>query len=167
MRFLATHPRRPEVHHVLGGRLLPLLVAAAACSETQMPTRVTGPSVPSEYSIAASSSAPIPVPIFAQFDDVNPCSGLVHTITVTGTAWTKELDGRLVVREQTTITTSSGFEGRGTDTFVDNGGIQKFSYDAMLANASGDRIRAHSILVVDLSAGTVQVFKITLTCVGT
>lgn len=145
--------------------LLPLVVAAA-CNEAQMPVGVTDPSNRNSFAIAAASSAPTPVPIFVQFDDVNPCSGLVHTISFTGTAWIQELDGRLVIREQRTITTSSGFEGRGTDTFVDNGNTQKFSFDDMLSNASGDRIRAHSILVVDLPAATVQVFKLTLTCVG-
>ncbi|MFL5496504.1 MAG: hypothetical protein ACJ8DC_19115 [Gemmatimonadales bacterium] len=118
-----------------------------------------------------AASAPIEVPIFVQFEDVNPCSGLVITVTFTGTARIVEHNGHVVVHERRTISTSDGFEGRGTDTFVDNGNIQKFTLNDMLTNESGDRIRAHLLLVIDLSTTppTVRVMKGTFggtICVG-
>ncbi len=143
-----------------------LSLFAVGCDETQHPSGVADRSSPSGFAVVAAASAPTPVPIFIQFDDLNPCSGLVHTVTFTGTAWIQELDGRVVIREQRTITTSSGFEGRGTDTFVDNGNIQTFRLDDMLTNESGDRIRAHGLMVFDLSTLTVHVEKFAVTCVG-
>ena len=152
------------------GRLLPVLVATG-CSDVAEPLGVTEPSHLSKSANVRAASAPIEVPIFAQFDDVNPCSGLVHTITFTGAARIHDHDGRVVVHARRAITTSSGFEGRGTDTFVDNGNIQKVTANDMLANDSGDRIRAHIVLVLDLSTTppTVRVMKGTfegVICVG-
>ena len=118
-----------------------------------------------------AASAPIEVPVFIQFDFLNPCSGLIHTVTFTGTARIHEHDGQVVVQTQRTITTSDGFQGRGTDTFVDNGKIQRFTLNDMLSHESGARIRAHFVQVIDLSTTppTVRVFKGTFDgtiCVG-
>jgi hypothetical protein len=128
-----------------------LFLAAGGCSENHTHLGLTDPSPTRSFVVVAAASAPTPVPIFLQFDDVNPCSGTVHTVTITGTAWIQDLDGRLVVREDRTVTTSSGFTGRGTDVFVDNGTTQKFTLNDMLTNESGARIRAHLVFVIDLS----------------
>jgi hypothetical protein len=113
------------------------------------------------------SGAPPEVPIFIQFD--NPCSGLPITVTITGRA--RVINDGSVVHLQRTITTSDGFKGRGTETDVDNGHIFKFTVNDMLTNDSGDRIRAHLVLVLDLSTTppTVRVMKGTFRgtiCVG-
>ena len=142
------------------------LLLAAGCNESHDSLGVSDRTRPSNFASVAAVGAPTPIPIFEQFDDVNPCSGLIHTVTFTGTAWIEENDGRIVVREKRTITTSSGFVGRGSDTFVDNGNIQKLTLNDMLTNGSGDRIRAQFILVFDLSTATVQVLRGGLTCVG-
>jgi hypothetical protein len=115
-----------------------------------------------------AASAPTVVPIFVEFDDVNPCSGLVHTVTITGTARIVEHDGRTVVHSQVTVTTSSGFEGRGTETDVNNGNIQTLTLNHMLTNGSGDRIRAHFVLILDVSTTppTVRATTGSVTCVG-
>jgi len=145
-------------------RLLALL-AVGGCNETQQLLGLTDPP-PNSFAVIAAPGAPTTVPIFLQFDDVNPCSGLVHTVTFTGTASIHELpNGQVVVREQRTITTSSGFEGRGTDTFVGNGNIQKTTLNDMLTNESGERIRARFALVIDVSTGTVQVLNGSVECV--
>jgi hypothetical protein len=146
---------------ILVGALLGFMTIGG-CGDSQEPLEVAG---------LEAASAPIVVPLFLQFDDINPCSGLVHTITVTGTARILERDGLLRVQDQKTITTSSGFTGRGTDMFVDNGNIQRFTLNDMLTNESGDRIRAHLVLVVDLSTTppTVRVMQGTfdeVICVG-
>ena len=115
-----------------------------------------------------AASAPTAVPFFEQFVDVNPCSGLDHTVTVTGTAWIHEHHGRQVIRFDRTISTSSGFQGRGTLTFVANGNIERIALNDILTHESGARIRAHFIGVFDLSTSpaTVRVSKGTITCVG-
>lgn len=140
------------------------LLVAGGCSQTRLPFGVT------DRTEAASSvnvgAAPTSIPIFEQFDDVNPCTGLIHTVTFAGTAWIQEHDGLIVVREERTITTSSGFVGRGNDIFVDNGNIQKITLNDMLVNGSGDRIRAQFIMVFDLSTSTIQVLGGGLTCIS-
>ncbi len=148
--------------------LLLTVLAAAGCDERQEPLGVAVPLHQNTFAGVEAASGPTAVPIFVQFDDLNPCSGLIHTVTFTGTAWIHEHNGRVVVRSQRTITTSSGFEGRGTDTFVDNGNIQKVTLNDMLTHPSGDRIRARFALVIDLSTTppTVQVFNRSVTCVG-
>jgi len=148
-------------------RLLRTIGVAAAlvtvgCGESVLDPQDAGKSPRME-----AASAPIEVPIFIQFDGVNPCSGLIHTITITGTALIHEH----VAHSQVTITTSSGFVGRGTETDVDNGNIATLTLNHMLTNDSGDRIRAHLLLILDLSTTppTVRVMKGTfdeVICVG-
>jgi len=98
------------------------------------------------------SGQPTKVPFFFQFDDIDPCTGLLHTITVTGTQF---IQGA-VVREQKTITTSAGYEGRGTNIVVANGQVDTFILNDILRNAStGHVMKAH--LVVVLEHGTPRV----------
>lgn len=138
------------------------VVAAAGCGERPEPLGVA----PSLH--VQTASAPIRVPFFNQFQDVNPCSGLPMTVTMIGTELIHEHNGRVVVTGQRTITTSDGFEGRGTHTFVVNGNVARFTLNDMLRHPSGDRFRAHSVLIVDISTTppTVRVEDFLLTCVG-
>jgi hypothetical protein len=115
-----------------------------------------------------AANAPIPFPFFDQFDDLNPCTGLFHTITVTGTQWRHEHNNNLVVREKSTITTSDGFEGKVSATDVTNfsgANVYKSTFNSMLTHPDGAKIRAHFVLVVDLETGTVRVFKFAADCV--
>jgi hypothetical protein len=107
-----------------------------------------------------AASAPVLVPISFSFTDVNPCSGLPITVTMTGTARLIQQDGRTIVHSQRTISTSDGFTGRGTDTDVINGNIESFTLNDMLTK-SDQRIRAHLLLVVDLTTAlpSVRVMK--------
>jgi hypothetical protein len=114
----------------------------------------------------AAADPPTAIPFELEFEDVNPCTGLVETVTFSGTEFIHFHDGRVVGRGERTITTSGGFVGRGTHSFVDNGRILVFRLGDMLSNASGDRLRAKSVFVLDLSTGTVRVDKVELTCLG-
>jgi hypothetical protein len=101
------------------------------------------------------------------FEDVNPCTGLTHTVTITGTIFEHSHDGRIVVINRRTITTDpTGFVGHGVVSFVANGQVERFSLTDILANPAGDRIRAHFVGVLDLSTDTVRVEKGELTCLG-
>ena len=115
---------------------------------------------------SVAASAPVIVPFFDQFVDLNPCSGLQHTVTITGTALIEATHGARVVHVQRTVTTSSGFEGRGAQTIVDNGNIVKVTLADLLSNESGDRIRAQVVILIDPSTGTVELFRGAVTCVG-
>ncbi len=147
------------------GLLLTLLVVGG-CGGGQEPLGVPGLAHLNSSGDAGAASAPTEIPFVNVFEDLNPCSGVVHTVTMTGTLRVHEHDGRVVGHSEFTLTTSSGFVGRGTETFVANGNVVKFTINAMLTNDSGDRIRAHVVQVVDLSTSTVRVLKGSLTCLG-
>jgi len=118
------------------------------------------------FAVPAAADAPEAVPFSFTFDDVNPCGGPDHTVTISGTSWVHDHNGKIVVRSERTITTSSGFVGRGTDSFVANGQTVTEKLNDVLTHESGERIRAHFILVFDVSTSTVRAFSGTLTCVG-
>ena len=116
--------------------------------------------------VAAPASADPPATVMFEdvFPDVNPCTGTNMTVTIATTAYVHEHGSREVVHAQRTITTSDGFVGRGTDTFVDNGQIILFRQTDIMTNASGDRFRARGVFVLDLSTETARVESFELTC---
>jgi hypothetical protein len=114
----------------------------------------------------AAADPPTAFPFEEVFSDVNPCTGLPVTVTFSGTEFIHFHGGRVVGRGDRTITTSDGFVGHGTHTFVDNGRLLVFRQTDILSNAEGDRVRARSAFVLDLSTGTVRVDKGELVCLG-
>lgn len=115
----------------------------------------------------AAAGPPTAMPFEVTFPDVNPCTGLMHTVTIAGTEFVHAHDGRIVVYGQRTITTDpTGFVGHGAGSFLDNGQLFKFTSADILTNPAGDRISARTVFVVDLSTGTVRVDMFELTCLG-
>jgi hypothetical protein len=114
----------------------------------------------------AAADRPTEFPILDVFPDVNPCTGNVMTVTFVGTVFVHFHDSRIVAHAHRTITTSDGFVGHGTDTFVANGQIEMFRQTDIMTNASGDRFRARGVFVLDVSTGTVRVERFELTCLG-
>jgi hypothetical protein len=100
------------------------------------------------------------------FFDLNPCTGNVHQVTLSVTFLVHFHEGATVARGVRTLTTSSGFVGRGTSSFVENGNVEVFRFTDLLADGSGNRIRAKGVFVLDLSSGTVRVDAFELTCLG-
>jgi hypothetical protein len=119
------------------------------------------------FAVPAAADPPTEIPFEFVFDDVNPCTGGIHTVTIAGTTSVHDHDGRVVAHSQRTIATSpTGFVGHGTDTFVDNGQAIVFRLSDMLTNPSGDRIRPRFTMVLDVSTGTVRVETGAFTCLG-
>lgn len=118
------------------------------------------------FAAPAAADAPAEFPILDVFPDVNPCTGDPMTVTFVGTAYVHEHGSREVVHAQRTITTSDGFSGRGTDTFVINGQIFKYTQTDIMSNGSGDRFRARVVVVGDVSTDTVRIDRFSLTCLG-
>jgi hypothetical protein len=117
--------------------------------------------------VPAAANPPTEIPQLDVFPDVNPCTGLIHTVTISETFFAHFHDGRVSGHSERTITTfPTGFIGHGTDSFVFNGQVNVFRLTDILTNASGDRIRARFVFVLDLSTGTVRVEKFELTCLG-
>lgn len=120
------------------------------------------------FAVVAVADAPTVIPFEVVFDDVNPCTGDIHTVTITGTSFLHFHDGRVSGHSERTITTSpTGFIGHGTDSFVSNGQVVVFRLTDILTSDSGGRIRARFVLVLDVSSGMARVEKGAVTCLGT
>ena len=119
------------------------------------------------FAVPAAADRPQEFPILDVFPDVNPCTGNPMTVTFTGTFYVHDHGSREVVRGERTITTSDGFVGHGTDSFVDNGQVVMFRQTDIMTNAStGQRFRARGVFVLDLSTDTVRIERFELTCLG-
>jgi hypothetical protein len=119
------------------------------------------------FAAPAAADRPTEFPILDVFSDVNPCTDNVMTVTFVGTLFVHEHGSRDVNLAHRTITTSDGFVGHGTDSFVDNGQVIMFRRTDIMTNATtGDRFRAQSLFVFDLSTETVRVERGGLTCLG-
>jgi hypothetical protein len=114
----------------------------------------------------AAADPPTQFPILDVFPDVNPCTGNPMTVTFVGTVSVHFHDSRVVAIAHRTITTSDGFAGHGTDSFVDNGQVVMSRITDIMTNASGERFRARGVFVLDLSTDTVRVDRFELTCLG-
>jgi hypothetical protein len=118
------------------------------------------------FAAPAAADRPTEFPILDVFPDVNPCTGTPMTVTFVGTVLVHDHDSRVVAIAHRTITTSDGFVGHGTDSFVENGQVVMARITDVMTNASGDRFRARGIFVLDLSTDTVRVERFSLTCLG-
>ena len=116
------------------------------------------------FAAPAAADAPAEFTFEETFDDVNPCTGEDMEVTLASKGFVHEHGSRIVVRGERTITTSDGFAGRGTESFVNNGRIFKFSFADIMTNASGDRFRANGVIVGDVATETLKVDRFALTC---
>jgi hypothetical protein len=115
----------------------------------------------------AAADPPTAMPFEVILPDVNPCTGLMHTVTIVGTEFVHFHDGRIVIHSKRTITTDpTGYVGHGADSFVVSEQVAKYTTTDILASPAGDRIRAHTVFVVDLMTRTVKVDRFEVTCLG-
>jgi hypothetical protein len=105
-------------------------------------------------------------PFLDVFDDVNPCTGRVHQVRISASFFVHEHGDRTVAKGVTTISTSSGYVGRGTSSFIENGNILMARLTDILTRAPGDKIKAQSVFVLDIRSDTVRVDRFSLTCLG-
>src|ERR671918_142852 len=129
--------------------------------EEQMRRILTGTLIAASLSLvlapAAVASPPTQIPFEEVFQDVDPCTGAVHTVTIAGTFFVHDHNGRFVASGERTLSTSSGYSGRGTSSFVDNGRVEMFRLTDVLADDAGNRIRARAVFVLDLSRDEVRI----------
>ena len=111
----------------------------------------------------AAADAPTEFPLHDLFVDVDPCTGLEHTIEVTGTFFRHNHAGGNTYHADRTITTSSGYVGHGVEVSVDHERI--LVLNDVLARANGDRARAHLVIVLDAD-WNVRVERFRLECIG-
>ena len=114
----------------------------------------------------AAADPPSEITVEESFDDTNVCTGEPQTVTIDVTFFFHVHDGRVTARGERTITTTTGFSGRGTSSFVMNGQVEMFRFTDIVTNDAGDRIRARGLFVLDVSNDTVRIDKFELTCLG-
>ena len=118
--------------------------------------------------VAAPVAASSPV-VFSTTDtflDVDPCTGNIHEVTIDVTFYVHDHNGDTVARAVRTVSTSAGYEGGGVSSYVFNGQVEKFAFSDVLANGSGDRIRARGVFVLDLANGEVRAESSAFVCLG-
>jgi hypothetical protein len=103
-------------------------------------------------------------PVTETFADVNPCTGLPQTGTLTVTFYVHAQDGLTIAQADRTLSTSSGFSGIGTSSYVLNSQVEMFRLTDILSNGAGERIRVRSVVLAELTTGTVRVESFDLTC---
>lgn len=119
------------------------------------------------FAVPAAANPPVEEPILDVFTDINPCSGQEMTVTFVGSVLVHEHGERVIAIAHRTITTSDGFQGKGVDSFVDNGQVLRATLTDILTNeTTGQRFRAHFEFVLDLATDTVRVDRGELTCLG-
>jgi hypothetical protein len=117
--------------------------------------------------VAPAAADPVTeISIHESFVDVDPCTGNEHEVTIDWTFFVHEHDGRTVARGVRTLSTSSGYSGRGTTSFVLNDNVEMFRGTDMLTDGSGNRIRASAVFLFDRSSDAVRIDRFELTCVG-
>ena len=98
----------------------------------------------SAASLVAFAAPPVSQPLFEQFDDVNPCTDEIITLTFVGTAVVRSSGDHFTLRASGTVTTSDGFEGSFNRNFVvigDRVETLRF-HDMEMSNISGQRVIA-------------------------
>jgi hypothetical protein len=100
------------------------------------------------------------------FVDIDPCTGLEHEVTLSVTFYVHNHDDDTVARGVRSLSTTLGYTGGGTSSYVWNGNVEMFRLTDLLTNQSGDRIRASAVFVADLRSETVRIDEFELTCLG-
>lgn len=118
--------------------------------------------------LSTAAAPPAHVPFTFVFDDANPCTGLVHTVTITGTMLVQEHEDHFVAVQTRTITTTpTGFVGKGTQTEVHSDGVLMLRLLDVLTNPEGERIRARFVLLLDPQTGEVRLQQGEVICLPT
>lgn len=116
----------------------------------------------------ASADAPIIVESSATFEDVNPCTGELHEITLSFVDRIHEHDGNFLYTSDRSGTTDTGFSiVNGTESFVDNGRVIRGTFVDNWANPETDeRFQARGAFVFNVNRLSLKVDRFTLRCVA-
>jgi len=100
------------------------------------------------------------------FVDIDPCTGLEQEVAIDVTFYVHGHDDGTVARGVHSLSTTLGYVGRGTSSYVWNGNVEMFRVTDLLTNDSGDRIRASVVFLADLRNGVIRLDTSRLDCLG-
>lgn len=100
------------------------------------------------------------------FVDTDPCTGLEHEVTVEMTFYVHVHGDKTVARGVRSLSTTLGYTGGGTSSYVWNGNVEVFRLNDVLTDEWGDRISARVVFQADLRSEAVRIDQFELTCLG-
>ena len=115
--------------------------------------------------VSAFAAGPVRETHEIQFEDTDPCTGTVHTVTIDFQDLIREIDGRTVDTSHTTVSTSpTGYTGHGDQIFVVNNQMNNYIAHVVLTNEAGHQIVITRVFILDLSTNRVIVDKLSSRC---
>jgi len=116
--------------------------------------------------VASFAAGPVRETHEIQFQDTDPCSGTVHTVTIDFQDLIRNIDGRTVDTSHTTVSTSpTGYTGHGFQNFVVNNQMNNYITHVVLTNDAGNQIVITRVFILDLSTNQIIVDKLSSRCV--
>jgi len=141
-----------------GGPTAPVAVTPVAPSEATSSVGEAG---------VTAASRPEEVTWTDVLQDVDPCTGILQTISISWACLYSEAEGGEVATCQRTITTTpTGYVGHGTYSTVNSGHLIAWRITDTLKNDAGNRVKMQYRTVYDPSSGTWRVEDSRLTCLG-
>ena len=103
---------------------------------------------------AAPASADVPFTFedSETFEDVNPCTGLIHEVTLEFLVNIHQHQNNFVGYAQRSGTTSSGYTMHGRDSFVANHAVERFSSTDVWRHPDGSMFIVQARFTFDLSS---------------
>ena len=115
-----------------------------------------------------SADAPIIVTDERTFDDVNPCTSEVDTISLFFTVYIHDHKNNFVVHVQRNGITASGYTLlNGQEQFVDNSQVITAHFKDIWLSADGSMFEAAGRFLLNVNQGDVKVDSLALRCIHT
>jgi hypothetical protein len=110
------------------------------------------------YVPAADAAPPVETPLFEQFQDINPCTGELITLTFTGVAVIHEVGDMFHLRGYGQVITSDGYSGTFNRTFFFKGDqVATLRFHDMEVNSvTGQRVVVSVIVHMTIVDGIVR-----------
>ena len=153
-----------RINRLITALAVPML--AVACAQDD-------PTAPDPPQLNEAASIPkVEMPIYAVFTEDNPCTGLEHTVTITGTLWVQEHPNNRTIRWRGRITTSDGYTGTFIRTWTGSniygpGDVSNLTMNNMvIQRQSGAKYKVHVVWIADFKTdpATVRVDQFSVTC---
>jgi hypothetical protein len=147
--------------------ITPFALAACGIDSPVSPT----PSRTAAFAVVASSSsaqAAVTSPFHLEFDDFNPCTGLLEHFVFDGTQRLLSFGDHSVLHISGTVTTSDGWAGKFNRQLVNQGGVLTWRFLDFEVGPANERQLFTGILHGTLVDGEIvwSVQNVSLKCIG-
>ena len=145
--------------------LLPLVFAVCTEREPAAPDIDVPPNL--------ASIPKLEFPFTWVFPALNPCTGLDHIVTITGTLWVQEHPNNRTIRWRGKITTDDGFTSNYVETWTGSdifgpGDVSNHTMNIIVKRPPDSKYRVHLVWIADFKPEPpiVRVDRYSLTCLG-